>query len=190
MIADLFELDHRYADLLRNYSREQLNWRSAEGAWSMAQCIEHVARVNRVYIPPIKHAIAHGRSLPVSEDQPLRTAGWFSAFFLKSVSPEGKAKLRSPRIARPSKEPSLIEPEDSLRKLQATHLEIREVLESSNQPDLNRLRFKNPFVPLIRFTVGTGILIMVGHGRRHLLQAERICHMENFPAQSAGARTT
>jgi hypothetical protein len=87
-------------------------------------------------------------------------------------------------------EPSLIDPEDSLRKLQATHLEIREVLESSDQPDLNRLRFNNPFISLIRFTVGTGILIMVGHGRRHLLQAERICHMENFPAQSAGARTT
>ena len=40
--------------------------------------------------------------------------------------------------------------------------------------DLNRIRFKNPFVGIIRFTVGTGLEVMSRHERRHLLQAERI----------------
>jgi len=35
---------------------------------------------------------------------------------------------------------------------------------------------KNPYLPLIRFTVGTGLLIMPAHERRHLLQAERSRH--------------
>jgi hypothetical protein len=39
--------------------------------------------------------------------------------------------------------------------------------------DVNRIRFRNPFVPLIRFTLGTGLEILVRHERRHLEQAER-----------------
>jgi hypothetical protein len=32
----------------------------------------------------------------------------------------------------------------------------------------------NPFVPLVRFTVGTGVEIVWRHQHRHLLQAERV----------------
>src|SRR2546430_4319296 len=39
---------------------------------------------------------------------------------------------------------------------------------------LFRSRFKNPFVRIIRFTVGTGLEVLWRHERRHLLQAERI----------------
>jgi len=48
--------------------------------------------------------------------------------------------------------------------------------------DVNRIRFKNPFVPLIRFTVGTGLEIVSQHESRHLLQAERIRESPGFPA--------
>jgi hypothetical protein len=41
--------------------------------------------------------------------------------------------------------------------------------------------FRNPFVPLIRFTVGTGLEILSKHERRHLLQAERIRESPNVP---------
>jgi hypothetical protein len=190
LIDDLLKLDRDYAALLSKCSREQLNWRPAIGAWSVAQCIQHVAGVNSIYLSPIKAAIAKGRMRAPLNGESLRTAGWFSAFFLKSVSPEGTVKLRAPRIARPSADPSNINADEALRTLRQTHAEIREILTSSEQPDLNRLRFKNPFVPLIRFTVGTGILIMVGHGRRHLLQAERVCGTHDFPQARASAGTT
>jgi hypothetical protein len=39
--------------------------------------------------------------------------------------------------------------------------------------DVNCLRFRNPFIPLLRFTVGTGLEIISRHQQRHLLQAER-----------------
>jgi hypothetical protein len=187
LIDDLLKLDRDYAALLSSCSREQLKWCPATDAWSVAQCIQHVMRVNSVYLPPIRAAIAKGRPSTASEGEPLRTAGWFSSMFLKSVSPQGKAKLPSPRIGRPSAEPSDINSEDALQALLGTQQEIREILTARNQRDLNRLRFKNPFVPVLRFTVGTGILIMVAHAQRHFLQAERVCRMENFPkVQSAG----
>ena len=48
--------------------------------------------------------------------------------------------------------------------------------------DVNRIRFQNPFIPLIYFTVGTGLEIVSKHEHRHLLQAERIRTSPAFPA--------
>jgi hypothetical protein len=39
---------------------------------------------------------------------------------------------------------------------------------------VNRVRFRNPFIAVIRFTIGTGLEIIARHEDRHLLQAERI----------------
>jgi hypothetical protein len=50
----------------------------------------------------------------------------------------------------------------------------REVIAQAGAHDVNRVRFRNPFVPLIRFSAGTGLLIITAHQRRHLLQAERV----------------
>jgi len=187
LTEDFLDLDHRYAALSQYCTSKQLTWCPADAGWSIAQCIEHVARVNSVYLVAIKSTIADSRKLANSNDQPLRTAGWFSAFFLKSVSPEGKTKMRAPRIGRPDPDSAQINPEEALQKLQRTHLEIREVLASSQQVNLNQVRFRNPFVPLIRFTIGTGFLVMAAHGRRHLLQAERVCSANGFPLARASA---
>jgi hypothetical protein len=46
---------------------------------------------------------------------------------------------------------------------------------------VNRIRFWNPFVLGLRFTVGTGFQIIASHGRRHLLQAERVRDSADFP---------
>jgi DinB superfamily len=186
LIEDLYQLDRSYAALLQNSSSEQLNWRPAIDAWSVTQCIQHVSRVNSIYLTPIKAAIAKGQPSGVSEGNSLHTAGWFSSVFLKSVSPQGKAKLRSPRIGRPSAEPSDIKAEEVLQILLGTHQEIREILTGRNQPSLNRIRFKNPFVPVLHFTVASGILVMVAHGGRHLLQAQRLCEMQVLPKASVG----
>jgi hypothetical protein len=55
-----------------------------------------------------------------------------------------------------------------------TNRDIREFIHRAEPYDVNRVRFRNPFVPLIWFTVGTGLEVLVRHERRHLLQAERI----------------
>jgi hypothetical protein len=44
-----------------------------------------------------------------------------------------------------------------------------------------KYNFRNPFVPVIRFTVGTGLEILSKHERRHLLQAERVRESAGFP---------
>jgi len=53
---------------------------------------------------------------------------------------------------------------------------------SWDELDFNRVRFRNPFVPLLRFTVGTGLMIINAHDRRHLWQAQRVKEFEGYPA--------
>lgn len=64
------------------------------------------------------------------------------------------------------------------RRIQA---EVRDLLREAAGIDLNRTRFVNPFIPLVRFTVGTGFLVIAAHERRHLWQAERVKANPGFP---------
>jgi hypothetical protein len=146
----------------------------------VAECVEHVALANAAYLAKIQPAISRAHAVaPMSN--PLRIGGWLSGLLLKSISPQAERKLSAPKKIRPL----AVEPSDAFKKLAASHFTIISILETKAQPDLNRVRFRNPFIPLIRFTVASGILIMAAHGRRHLLQAERIREMLEFPRSAA-----
>ena len=67
------------------------------------------------------------------------------------------------------------------RFLRSNH-DARELMDRARGYDVNRIRFQNPFIPLIYFTVGTGLEIVSKHEHRHLLQAERIRTSPAFPA--------
>jgi hypothetical protein len=46
---------------------------------------------------------------------------------------------------------------------------------------VNRIRYRNPFIPLLRFTVGAALEIIAKHTSRHLLQAEGVRQDMSFP---------
>jgi len=174
LTAEFSDLDDRYAAIVQAHSIEQLTRRPGANAWSVAECMEHVALANSQYLAAIKRAVVDSREPSARRDQPLTTAGWFSAFFVKSVGPKAKVKIKARKKIRPS----TADAQQALQRLQQTHHQIRELLSSDLQPDLNRVRFKNPFVPAFHFTVATGVLVMAAHGHRHLLQAERACNTQ------------
>ena len=173
LTAEFSDLDDRYAAIVQAHSAEQLLSRPGNG-WSAAECMVHVALANSHYLAAIQRAVVDSREPSAPRDQPLTTAGWFSAFFVKSVGPKAKVKIK----ARKKIQPWAVDARQALLKLQQTHHQIRELLYSDPQPNLNRVRFKNPFVPAFHFTVATGVLVMAAHGHRHLLQAERACNTQ------------
>jgi hypothetical protein len=73
------------------------------------------------------------------------------------------------------------DPQEALQVFLDSHAPVRRVLEFWDRVNFNRVRFKNPFVPLIRFTVGTGLMVINAHDRRHLWQAERVQQAPGFP---------
>src|SRR5215831_18441525 len=57
----------------------------------------------------------------------------------------------------------------------------RALVRQASNYDVNRIRYKNPFIPLLRFTVGVGLEIIAKHAGRHLLQAEAVRGSADFP---------
>jgi hypothetical protein len=70
----------------------------------------------------------------------------------------------------------------ALKDFVDSHSDARRVVASWERLDLNCVRFRNPFVPVLRFTVGTGLMIINAHDRRHLWQAERVKESKDYPA--------
>ena len=105
--------------------------------------------------------------------------GWFARWFIRSfVEPSPNSKrVSAPRKIRPAARVDLA----VLDRFLSGNKSCRELIVRTRGKNINRIRFWNPFVPGIRFTVGTGLEIITGHERRHLLQEERVRGSVSFP---------
>ena len=176
LIGELDAADHKATALLTGLNPEQLNWQPVPGSWSVGQCLEHLCITNELYLPAMSGSLAGKPASSIQEVKP----GWFGRWFIKNFiapSPQTK-KARAPRkiVPRARVEASVLD--RFLRSNQSARALVRQ----AGAYDVNRIRFRNPFVPLIRFTVGTGFEIIAKHQHRHLLQAERARQAAGFPA--------
>ncbi len=175
LIEELDTADRMANDLARALSPAQLNWKPAEDLWSVGQCLQHLYVANEVYLPAIANALNDRPPSPVQEITP----GWFGRWFIRSyIEPSPRSKrARAPRKLAPAQhiDPSVLD-----LFLRSNDV-ARDLVRRAGPYDINRIRFANPFIPLVRFTVGTSLEILWRHQRRHLLQAERIRQSCRFP---------
>jgi hypothetical protein len=156
-------------------SDEQLNWQPAPGAWSVGQCLEHLCITNKKYLEAIAPALEEKPDAPVDEI----ISGWFGGWFIRNfVEPSPKSR-RAP--APPKIRPAARVDVAVLDRFLSGNKSCRELIVQARGKDVNRIRFWNPLVPGVRFTVGTGLEIIGSHERRHLLQAERVRDSVKFP---------
>ncbi len=177
LISQLNANDQHATNLVAGLTVEQLNWSPGQGGWSVGQCLHHLYVTNQVYLPAISNSL-DGRPTCVVQDI---TPGWFARWFIRTYAeplPKGK-RSRAPRKSTPNQriESSIL---DSFLRTNQT---ARDLVRRASDYDVNRIRFKNPFVPLLHFTVGTGLEILSKHQCRHLLQAGRVKQSASFPEQ-------
>jgi hypothetical protein len=175
LINELDAADQHAKELASPLTVEQLNWQSVGGAWSVGQCLEHLCITNELYLPAISAALAVKSTASVQEITP----GWFARWFIRSyIEPSPRSKsARAPKKIAPGPRVKL----SVLDRFLSSNQAVREVIRRAGAHNVNRIRFKNPFIPGIRFTVGTGFEIICSHERRHLLQAERVRGSLDFP---------
>jgi len=174
-MAELDAFDQNAKELTAGLTEEQLNWRSAAGAWSIGQCLEHLWLANEIYLPAISAALVDQPASAVPEI----TLGWFARWFIRSYIEPSPITRRgsSPRKIVPASHVHLSVIDRFLR----TNEDARGLIHEAEPLNVNRIRFVNPFVPGIRFTIGAGLKITCGHERRHLLQADRVKQSLGFP---------
>jgi hypothetical protein len=175
LVEDLKENDEAAKKLLEGLSEEQLNWQPAPGSWSVGQCLEHLCITNEAYLPAIVGVLRDKPDAPVEQIVP----GWFGGWFLRNfVEPSPQTKRAgAPAKIRPTARVGF----NVLDRFLSGNEASRKLILDARNKDVNRIRFWNPFVKGIRFTVGTGFEIIAAHERRHLLQAERVRQASSFP---------
>jgi hypothetical protein len=176
LTADLDAADARAIALARGLTIPQLNWRSHPGAWSVGQCLEHLSMANEIYVESIAESLGVPSTGPVDEVTP----GWLGRWFIRAyIEPATqKKRARAPRKIVPvGKEID----SSMLDRFVASNARVRDLITRARGHDINRVRFKSPFAPLLRFTVGTGLQVIARHNHRHLLQAERVRQSSDFP---------
>ncbi len=177
ILDDLDKSDAAARGIIGGLSEAQANWQPRETAWSVGQCVDHLARANKTYAAALLAALMDARAARKPRRAPIQPA-WFSRFFIRTVEPPPKRKFRAPEKIVP---PSRVNGNEVLQAFLRSQEDVRTVIREGAGLDLNRVRFHNPFIGFLRFTVGAGLLIIVAHDRRHLWQAEQVRQSAGFP---------
>jgi hypothetical protein len=157
------------------------NWQPIQGrSWSIAEVLAHVVQTESVYAVELRAAVdrARERSGPRSDRRTLEPGG-FSRWFLGLLEPPIRRRYPAPSRAVPTVE--IRDKDDLLADLRSVHQRYHRIYDEAQGLDLNRVRFRNPFGPLIRFTLATGLLVTIAHEHRHLLQMERVQQAPGYP---------
>jgi DinB superfamily len=170
ILRGLEESDREARSLIAELDEERFNWRPDEHSWSVAQCLDHLNVANRVYLEAMRNAVEAARSKNAARRGPIQP-GVFERWFIRSMGPQPRRRLSAPRKIVPAARKDRAEVEEEWTRIQA---QLRELLHEAAPLDLNRTRFVNPFISLIRWSVGAGFLIIEAHERRHLWQARNV----------------
>lgn len=160
--------------LMAGLTEEEGTWQPAVGSWSIAECLDHIATGNRVYLRAMQESTSRARARGRYRYRPVR-AGWIGQLFVRTFEPPPRwwSRLKAPRSIRPRAAPPLAE---TFASFVSSHADLREFLRTQADLDLTGIRFRNPFVRGIRFSIATGLYVITAHERRHVWQAWQVRH--------------
>ena len=156
--------------LLANLTESQATWRPHLGAWCVTECLDHLALTNKIYLVAMQPvAIAARRDNKLRRRPAL--PGFLGTWFVRSLEPPSKIKSKSPRNIQPRPAPSLA---DASMAFLDSHFSVINFFRAYADLDLASIRFPNPFIKGLHFSLATGFHAIPAHERRHLYQARAV----------------
>ena len=179
-VDELHRQNQQAQVLVGNLSDAALNWQPNGGkAWSIGQCLEHLATTNTLYEGAMRDAIERNEGHVLSGSGVYRPAGWPSRKFIQSMEPPPTRKFRAFRKIIPKA--SGYRAEEALSRFLRAQQRLNEFVFQSREMDLGSIRFRNPFLKGVRLTISSGLLLIGAHNRRHLWQAETVRKSAELP---------
>ena len=175
-IVDLVrQLDNAKCDaeeLVSGLSEELGTWTPPSCAWSVAECLDHIAIANSAYLNAMFEPAERARRRGRMRRAPAKP-GLFGAWFVRTLEPPIKpiTRRKAPRSITPRPCLPLAK---ALRTYLSMHDDAHIILRASADLDLSSILFPNPFVRGVRFSLATGFNVIIAHERRHLWQAWRV----------------
>jgi hypothetical protein len=179
VINQIHESDRAADTLVSGLSDAQFHWQPGDGrAWSIGQCLDHLATANQVYGEAIRNSVDAARARGWRRAGPIASTA-LGRRFIASLEPPVKHRTRSPQKIQPRSTGSR---DDILRAYHESHAFVRQIVVDCAEIDVNRAKFRNPLFPLVRVRAGTGLHVIAAHDRRHLWQADQVRAAPAFPS--------
>jgi DinB superfamily len=150
-------------------TEENLQWRPAEGQWSIVECFDHLNSGWRV-LPKLDRKIAEGRERGLLASGPFRTK-ILGQLYIRAVEPPVRFRVRAPAPFRPRTSPPSSEVVPKLVALQA---ELIDRIRAADGVDLGAITMSSPITRRFKMTIAQWFAFLAGHERRHLWQASRV----------------
>jgi len=169
ILVALDEADADAREVAAGLTEAQGIWREAPGRWSVSECLDHLAKINAVYLAAMREPARRAQQAGRTRRRPARP-GVIGRWFVRTMEPPVSIKMKAPSGTEPRPAPPLA---DALAAFLASQDDVRRFVADYGHLDLSRVRFPNPFVTGIRFSLATGLHVVPAHDRRHLSQAWR-----------------
>jgi hypothetical protein len=167
----------RKDSLLRGLSQTQALWRPQPGAWSIAECLDHLNRTSSMYLKLMRVTFErerHNASLPPKAFR----LSFFGRKFAGYLEPPYRVKVKAPQSVVPESQVELGQVNAEFDRLR---LDLRGFVLEAGRVDMGAISFASPFASILKLNLAEASVIMLAHDRRHLWQAENVRQHPQFP---------
>ncbi|HSL19956.1 MAG TPA: DinB family protein [Vicinamibacterales bacterium] len=178
LMTELSRIDDQVRNMVAPLSDAQGNWRPEGGrGWSVTQNLQHLAKTNVLYTDCMRAGLRRtGTTRPAGNVDLRSIPGRWGRWFIGVMEPPPRFRVKTRPIVQPA--PAL-PVQQALAEFVGSQDAVRAFAREVSEQDLGAT-FRSPFGPL-RFRIGTGLLVLAAHDRRHVWQARQVTLAEGFP---------
>lgn len=145
-----------------------LQFKPAPASWSILECLEHLNRYARYYLPALRKALAQEQ--PTANPEAQVGFSWLGRKSYEAVRPENRKLQKTLRHMNPAQSTLDRSVLPEFRQHQETLLRL---LSRAAHTNLNRKAIPIEFFHLLKLRLGEAFLFVIAHQERHLQQAQR-----------------
>jgi len=160
-----------------NISLTQLNWKSSDKSWSIAQCLEHLIIADSSYFSDLKEITGGTYKMSFWEKYSPFTATC-GRLMKNQLQEQVKRKMIAPGKIRPSAS------EMKLEIIERYHKNLDEFLEyisKCRNIDIDKTVITSPIIQIVTYSLRDAFYFLIRHEHRHLNQAIRVKENHGFP---------
>jgi DinB superfamily len=167
LLEQIQSITRKAEKLVQGRSNEDLVWKSDPGAWSVAECLDHLAQTTEVFLAPISEAVA---SAPIlTNDRSLRT-GTLARLFIRNLEPPYRLRFK----VLPQLTPCRHDFRSAWTSFLTAQSSLQELVRSATGLAIDRVKIKSPVYARIAYNIYGSLCMLAAHERRHLWQIEQI----------------
>lgn len=175
--------ERRMEEIAGGLSAEQMNFRPARRAWSVGQCLDHLAVSLRVYLDPMEPIVEQARDAGRTGGEPYGRGPFMGRYLIRALKKPGK-RYPAPKSFQPRN--GELAP-DAVRADFAAQLgRLESAAKASEGLALGEIRMPWPAFSPVKLSLAQAFELQAVHLHRHLQQAERVTRAPGFPGGAEG----